>query len=121
VSETPWSQGWIYVHLAKLIQPAKPPSNEAQFFQLDNSREVWTANHWKTHPADPSELALGTLVLCFNDNQRDHLYNAPANKDAARTGAWFLGKVTDLSDVPRGWARIDSYKCMLDAIRITAR
>jgi serine/threonine protein kinase len=121
ISETPWNQGSKNVHLAKLTQPATPPSNEARFFRLDNSREIWTANHWKTRPAEPSELALGTFVLCFNGNARDQLYNPPANKDAARTGSWFLGKVTDTSDASKGWVRVASSKCMLDAIRIAVR
>jgi hypothetical protein len=121
ISESPWSHGWIYVHLAKLTQPATPPSHDARFFQLDSSREVWTANHWKTHPAEPRELALGTLALCFNDHISDGVYNAPANKDAARTGAWFLGKITDTSDAAKGWIRIDSYKCLLDAVRVADR
>ena len=118
ISEQPWTHDWTYVHLAKQQQAATTASGTARFFQLDDSREVWTASYWSTHPAQAEQLAIGVLAICFNDNVQSDVYRAPATKDAARTGAWFLGKVTDTSDAAKGWVRIDTYNCAIDAVRV---
>src|SRR6185436_9655538 len=120
ISEEPWAEGWIWVLLAKLKRPG-PSAKEALFFQLDSSREIWTASYWATHPADPRELALGIMAICFNGNERDGVYHAPSDKDEARTGSWFLGKVTDTSDAAKGWIRIATFNCALDAVRAVGR
>ena len=61
------------------------------------------------------------VAICFNDNQRDAVYQAPLTKDAARTGNWFMGKVTDTSDAPKGWVRVADYNCAIDGVRVPAR
>ena len=122
ISEEPWTQGWIYVHLAKMRQaPEAATKGQARFFQLDDSREVWTGHFWRTRPADPGELALGQLVLCFNDNVHGDVYHRPPSKDRARTGAWFLGKITDVSDAFKHVVRVDVYNCAMDAVRVVGR
>jgi len=122
ISEQPWQRSWIYVHLAKMKRPANGESkDQALFFKLDDSRDVWTQYYWRTRPAAPSELALGELVLCFNDNQRDSIYHAPPSKDRARTGAWFMGKITDVSDAYKHVVKVDTYNCALNAVRVVHR
>ncbi len=121
ISEQPWTQGWMWVRLAKLQQAASAASPEAKFFQLDTAREIWTAHFWVTRPARPGELRLGMVAICFNDNQRDAVYQAPLTKDAARTGNWFMGKVTDTSDAPKGWVRVADYNCAIEGVRVPAR
>jgi hypothetical protein len=121
ISEEPWTQGWMWVRLAKLQQAASGASPEAKFFQLDTAREIWTAHFWVTRPAGPGELRLGMVAICFNDNQRDAVYQAPITKDAARTGNWFMGKVTDTSDAHKGWVRVADYNCAIDGVRVPAR
>jgi eukaryotic-like serine/threonine-protein kinase len=120
VAERPWDHGWIAVHLAKLRKPATTGSREAQFFLLDDSRDMWTSTYWRTRIAAAGDLVIGAFAICFNDNQRDDVYRAPATKDAARTGSWFLGKVTDTSDAAKGWVRIDTYNCAADGLRVAA-
>jgi hypothetical protein len=122
ISEQPWQRSWIYVHLAKMKRPAGPESKEqALFFKLDDSRDVWTQYYWRTRPAAPSELALGTLVLCFNDNARDSVYHAPPSKDRARTGAWFMGKITDVSDAYKHVVKVDVFNCAINGVRVMHR
>jgi hypothetical protein len=122
ISDDPWERGWIWVHLAKMRQPpAAATKDQAQFFQLDDSRDVWTEHYWRTRPAAGGDLVLGALVICFNDNSRDDVYRAPANKRAARTGSWFLGKITDVSDAYKHTVRVDTYSCALDAVRAVGR
>lgn len=122
ISEEPWERGWIWIHLAKMRQPpAASTKAQAQFFQLDDSRDVWTEHFWRSRPATGGDFALGALVICFNDNQRNGVYHAPASKSAARTGSWFLGKITDVSDAYKHAVRIDTYNCALDAVRVIGR
>jgi hypothetical protein len=122
VSDRPWQSNWMYVHLAKMKRPASAESkDQALFFQLDNSRDVWTQHYWRTRPAAPGELALGALVLCFNDDSRDGVYHAPPSKDRARTGAWFMGKITDVSDAYKHVVKIDVYNCAMNAVRVVHR
>jgi tRNA A-37 threonylcarbamoyl transferase component Bud32 len=118
IAEEPWDHGWMYVHLAKLRQAATATSRDAKFFQLGDAREVWTAAYWRTRPAEATDLTLGTFAICFNDNTRDGVYLPPPTKDAARTQGWFLGKLTDTSDLRKGWVRVDSYNCAVDGIRV---
>ena len=122
ISEQPWQRSWIYVHLAKMKRPPSAESKEqALFFKLDDSREVWTQYYWRTRPATPPELTLGTLVVCFHANRRDRVYQSPPSKDRARTRAWFMGKITDVSDAYKHVVRIDEYNCAIDAVRVVHR
>jgi hypothetical protein len=122
ISEHPWQAKWIYVHLSKMKRPASAESkDQALFFKLDDSRDVWTQHYWRTRPAAPSELALGTLAICFNDNVQNSVYHPPPSKDRARTGAWFMGKITDVSDAYKHVVKIDSYNCAINAVRVIHR
>ncbi len=121
ISEVPWQQSWIYVHLSKMKRPPGPGTkDQALFFQLDDSREVWTQHYWRTRPAGPDDLELGELVLCFNDSSQGNVYQAPQTKDKARTGKWFMGRITDVSDVFKGVVQVDTYSCAVDAVRAVA-
>jgi hypothetical protein len=122
VSEDEWTQDWIYVHLGKMQQPPAPGSKgQAMFFRLHDSRDVWTRHYWKTRPAAPGELVVGALAICFDDNKPNNVYRAPTTKGDARTGDWFLGKITDVSDAYKHQVRISTYDCDLDAVRIVGR
>lgn len=121
ISERPWQSAWMHVHLAKRMKQPENPSakGEVLFFRLDNSEEIWVSEHWKTHAAAAIELALGMLAICFEGNRRDNVYRAPKDKDLARTGSWFMGKITDVSDLPKGWVRVHTYNCAVDSIRVS--
>jgi hypothetical protein len=43
--------------------------------------------------------SLGQTVIVFNDHHRDGVYFAPADKKDARTGGWFICRITDVSDL----------------------
>jgi hypothetical protein len=119
ISEQPYRQGWIYVSLAKVKQqPAAKTKGEGQFFRLRDSKDLWTKNFWITRPATEADLQIGALAICFEGNSRDGVYGAPANKDSARTSNWFMGRVTDTSDLFKGTVRIDTYNCSPEALRV---
>jgi len=61
---------------------------------------------------------LGNLLICFDNNVKDKIRKAPRDKDNARPGAWWLGRITDLSDLDKGYATLaGSYHCAPDALR----
>jgi hypothetical protein len=119
ISERPYERGWIYVELSKLKQPATAQTKgEGQFFNLHDSKDQWTRYFWKTRPAEETDLQVGALAVCFEGNSRDSVYRAPENKSNARTGNWFMGRVTDTSDLYKGTVQIDTYRCSPDALRV---
>ena len=123
VAKEPYKQGWIYVELAKMIQPAKPETkNEAQFMTVSQGEEFWTKYFWKTRIATVADCKVGTVVICFNDNVKDDVYWAPENKDSARSGSWFMAKITDMSDLYKGYLTVSGgYKVDKDNIRVTIK
>lgn len=122
IAEQPYRQGWMYVGLAKIKQQAGTKTKgEAQFFRLQDSKDLWTKYFWVTRAATEADLQLGALAVCFEGNAHDNVYAAPVNKDEARTERWFMGKVTDNSDLYKGRVRIDTYNCTPDAIRVPSR
>ncbi len=120
ISKEPYKQGWIYVELAKMIEPAKPETkNEAQFMTIREGEELWTKHFWKTRVANVSECKVGTVVICFNDNVKDDVYHAPDEKNNARNGSWFMAKVTDTSDLYKGYVTVSGgYKVHKENLRI---
>lgn len=118
VSDSAYESGWIRPVLAKMKQPpVAGTKNEAQFFLVNEAKDLWTAHFWRTRLAVQTDMAVGNLLVCFEGNSVDDVYRAPANKEQARTGAWFLGRVTDVSDLFKNVVSIAQYKCGLDAAR----
>lgn len=96
IADQEYRQGWISVHLAKMTAaPTSTTKNEAQFFRLDQSKDFWTTNYWKTRVASSADLQIGTLLICFQGNGHDGVYQAPRDKQNARTNTWFMGRLTD--------------------------
>ena len=101
ISEQPMGENaWIYVTLAKMTQPPNAQTKgEAEFFKIKDGNSLWTKYLWRTRIARPDEIRLGALMIMFNDNNQNDVYRAPAEKSAARQGAWFLARITDTSDL----------------------
>lgn len=93
-------EGWSYVELAKVLQlPNAESRGQGKYFPIVKGKEVWTAHAWSSRPIAASEITLGQTVIVCNDNQRDGVYQPPADKKDARTGGWFIGRITDVSDL----------------------
>jgi hypothetical protein len=120
ISDRPYESGRINVSLAKMKTAGTASTkNEAQFFRLSDSKDVWTSNFWKTHPATSADLQIGALVLCFEGNPYGNDRRAPRDKHNARTGGWFMGRLTDTSDLYIGTVMVDRYRCSPKALRAT--
>lgn len=114
------NQGWIYVHLAKVVtEPTAQTKYEGKFMKIHDGKEIWTKYYWKSRIASKAEIKLGATVISFDDNIVDNIYMAPKNKDQARNGQWFMGKITDTTDLYKGYVTVaGGYKIDVDNLRI---
>lgn len=123
ISDRPYQSGWIYVKLAKMRQAPSPQTkNEALFFSLTESKDLWTQHFWRSRPAEQPDLVIGAQIICFEGNgDSNGVYQAPRDKDSARTSSWFMSRITDLSDLFKGAVGVDTYKCAPGALRVPVR
>ncbi len=114
---------WIWVELAKMVvAPSGNTKGEAEFMKIKDGRNYWTSHYWRTRIAEQGELRLGLQVIAFNDNHANGVYNAPLKKDRARGGGWFLARITDMSDLYKGFVTVSgNYKVSLRNLRIIIR
>lgn len=121
ISDEPLGQhSWIWVGLAKMVTPPSAATKkEAEFFQVKDGNKVWIKNYWQTRRAQKVELKLGTVVVAFNDHRQDDIYSAPESKETARGGSWFMAKITDLSDLYKGYVTVSgNYKVSPNNLRV---
>jgi hypothetical protein len=112
-----FKSNWLNVSIAKMKEPAGP-EGEALFFVIHDGADVRSAHFYRTRPAVKGDLVLGTLLICFDHNKKGKVYQAPRDKDNARPGGWWLARITDLSDLDKGYATLaGSYHCAPDALR----
>lgn len=114
------NNAWIWVELAKMVTPPSAETKrEGEFMKVQDGQNYWTKYYWKTRIASKNELRMGLHVIAFNDNQRDDLYRAPEKKSSARGGGWFYAKITDMSDMYRGFVTVSgNYKVGLKNLRV---
>lgn len=101
VDDQPFTgEGYHYVQLAKVKQaPTAESKGQGQYFPLVTGKELWTSHAWTSRIAVPADMVLGQTVIVFNDNNKDSVYHAPDEKKQARTGGWFICRITDVSDL----------------------
>lgn len=124
ISEQPLGQHeWIYVQLSKMVtSPSSKTKGEGEFFRVTDGNKQWTRNFWKSRIAHAGELRLGTVAIIFEGASRDGVYFAPDTKDTARSGSWFMAKVTDLSDLYKGYVTVSGgYKASPKNLRVIVK
>jgi hypothetical protein len=117
------TQAWISVYLAKMQEtPTKETKNEAKFLQVIDGKEVWTKNYYKTVIAAKSDIKIGTIMIALDVAGEGDVYRAPESKDEARTANWFIAKITDVSDLYKGYVTVSGgYKVKIDAMRVIVK
>jgi hypothetical protein len=117
------TQAWIWVYLAKMTTPPSASTKrEAEFMKIRDGNKVWTKIHYKTAIARKSDLKLGTLIIAFNDNNSNDIYAAPDSKENSRGGAWFMGKIIDMTDLFKGYVTVaGNYKVSMKNLRIIVK
>lgn len=120
ISTEAFKPQYIRVELAKMKTPATPQTkNMAEFLNVMSGEETWTQYYWSTRIATKEEIKLGLLVIVFEVCGDNDVYRAPESKEEARTGPWFMAKVTDVSDMFRGFVTVSGgYKIALTNLRV---
>lgn len=111
---------YIYVYLAKMLaKPSSSTKDEGEFMKVHDGQNQWTNIYWQSRIASRDELKLGMHFIAFHDNNTHGIYQAPKKKDRARGGTWWYAKITDMSDMYKGFVTVSgNYKVGLNNIRI---
>jgi len=122
ITKEKFKPGWIYVSLATLKTAATPQAkNEAEFITIKDGEEIWTKFYYKTRIASKEELKIGLEVIACEASDEE-IYRAPANKDEAMETNWFMAKITDVSDMFKGYVTVSGgYKIKLDNMRLVVK
>jgi hypothetical protein len=122
ITKEKFTQGWIYVTLATLKTEATPQTkNEAEFITVRDGEEIWTKFYYKTRIADKTEIKRGLEVIACEVSD-DEIYRAPQDKDEAFQNNWFMAKVTDVSDLFKGYVTVSGgYKIKIDNLRVVVK
>jgi hypothetical protein len=114
------SHSYIYVSLAKMVTaPSSNSKDEGEFMKVHDGQNLWTSHIWQSRIASKNELRIGMHFIAFHDNHQNGVYQAPNKKDRARGGTWWYAKITDMSDMYKGFVTVSgNYKVGLNNIRI---
>lgn len=114
---------YVYVTLCKMVTEASPRSKgEAEFFKVADGSNFWSKFYYQSTIAQDGDIKLGTHVIIFEGRRDAGVYQAPETKEEARGHAWFLAKVTDVSDMFRGYVTVSgNYKVSLKDLRIVQK
>lgn len=123
ISQEGFKSNYIYVHLSKMLTPPEAATkNEGEFLRISDGSEVWTKFFWKTRTGQRSDIKVGTQIICFDASDENGVYRAPEDKDEARTGSWFMARITDVSDLYKGHFKVSGgYSIKTDNIRIIVK
>jgi hypothetical protein len=124
MAEAPLAQeDYIYISLSKMVTPpSEQTKGEAKFLKIGDGREVWSKNYWNSRIARKNELLLGTVVVIFEGNKHNDIYNAPEDKKSARSGSWLMARVTDTNGLYKGYVAVSGgYKVSPDNLRVVMK
>lgn len=117
------SRAWMWVTLAKVVTaPTAATKYEGQFMAVHDGKEMWTKTYWRTRIGTKADIRLGAMIIAFNGNQNDDIYQAPKNKKEARNEGWYMAKITDTSDIYKGYVMVSGgYRVDVDNIRVAVK
>jgi hypothetical protein len=113
---------WMYVNLATMKTPASAKTkNEAEFILIRDGAEIWTKFFWKTRILSEKEIKIGLEVIALEVSDGE-VYRAPENKDEAIHNNWFMAKITDVSDLYKGYVTVSGgYKVKVNNMRVITK
>lgn len=114
------NEEWVYVKLGKLTQaPSTETKNQALFMNSASGKSEW-AKWWAvTRIATRADLALGKEVIMFEGETVDGVYVGPKSTQEARNNSWFMGRITDVSELFKGYVMVSGgYKISEKNLRV---
>ncbi len=125
VAEQAYNGGILGVMIARQVSPPGA-DNEALFMAVAGPRPAgqrFRSRHfWRTRVAAARELEVGKVVFCLDLANDDNVYRAPENRDEALQGGWWMGTITDVSDLQsQGEVRVGERRASLNCLRVVAQ
>lgn len=114
---------WERVNLGKLITPPTPETkNQGQFMNAYSGVNEW-AKWWAiTRIATREELKLGLEVIFFDTYGENSVLRAPESTQDARTSDWGISRITDMSELFKGYVMIGGgYKVSEKNLRVIVK
>lgn len=115
--------GWERAWLAKLLTPASTETKgEAEFFVIAGPRKgekLWTKHYCRTRPASKEDVKLGAVLYHYDHGTDEHgVYVSPRDREHLLEADWFVGTITDTSNLYKGFASLSEYKVRPVGLRI---
>jgi len=111
---------WIRLNMAKMLTPPTAQTkNEGKFMQIADGKEYWTRYYWSTRVATKADLRLGAIIIAFDVEGDESVYRSPQSLEEAQTSPWFMAKITDMSQLHKGYVMVSGgYKVDVDNLRV---
>ncbi|HDP80005.1 MAG TPA: hypothetical protein ENN21_04090 [Spirochaetes bacterium] len=111
---------WIRVSMAKMLTPPTAQTkNEGKFMQIADGKEQWSRYYWSTRVATKADLRLGAIIIAFDVAGDESVYRSPESLEEAQTNPWFMAKITDMSQLHKGYVMVSGgYKVDVDNLRV---
>jgi hypothetical protein len=124
VADQEYNGGWQYVTLARMLRPASDTTKgEAQFMSLGGHKTAgqrfWSRWFWRTRLATPDDVKVGKIVVCL-DAQDENGYRPPQNREETLGTSWWMGTVTDVTDMYKQQAMAGEFRVSINCLRVTA-
>ena len=115
-------QSFVYAALGKMLTaPGINTNNQGRFRRVLDNQEVWTQFYGKTRIARAADYILNQEVYFPNQLDSYGNYRAPESSSEARSGWWMKARVTDISELHKGFLTVSGgYKVNLNALRVAA-
>lgn len=127
VANQEYESGWQYVTLARMLQPASDATRgEAHFLAVSTAgggdhpggQRFWSRYFWRTRMATPQDAVVGKVVFVLDATGDGGVYRPPASRDEALRTNWFMGTITDVSEMYKQQAQVGDYKVNVNALRV---
>jgi len=114
------NSAWIYVFLAKMMTPpSKETKDQAQFMIVMDGVTKWHKDWVSTHIATKEDIKLGKEVIFIDLMDANGIYRAPESNQETRQSYWLMSRITDLSELFKGYVLVgDGLQVSTKALRV---
>ena len=107
------------VLLSSLVTaPSDTTKGEGEYMVLMDGQKIWAKYQYRTRQAIKEDLKVGTIVIVADKNN-EGLYQIPENRAEVVRIGWFMGTITDLTDLYKNEVSVSGeFRVQPDALRV---
>jgi len=119
VATEPYQSGHMAVLLSSLVTaPSDTTKGEGEYMVLMDGQKIWAKYQYRTRQAIKEDLKVGTIVIVADKNN-EGLYQIPENRAEVVRIGWFMGTITDLTDLYKNEVSVSGeFRVQPDALRV---